>query len=147
MAKKKTTTSGQRLNRELLERARQQARAIEAEEAEEAAADETEVEIDVEASLAEAAESVRREPVRATAAGAARRSSTAKRLREKNQESRRKTMTGDEISEILANPTKFVSEAELREQYGFVLKDLRSMALLAGASFFFLVVLAVLLPT
>lgn len=143
--KKKATTSGQRLNRELLQRAREQAREIEA-EAEEEAVEEGDFSIEIAESAAPVADSPRRESARPTGS-ASRRASTAKRLRDKNEESRRKSMTGEQISEILANPTKFVSEAELREQYGFVLRDLRSMALLAGASFFVLVVLAVALPT
>ena len=72
--------------------------------------------------------------------------STAKRLRERNEEARKKALTADEISELLANPTKVVTEAELHAQYGFVLRDLRNMGMLAGASFLFLIVLAVLLP-
>lgn len=149
MAKKKAATGGQRLNRELLERARQQARAIEAEEAAEAAESDTADAASAEATPAVAPTSRRVEAARAAAAssgGASRRVSTAKRLREKNEEARKKSLTADEISEILANPTKFVPESELRAQYGFVLRDLRNMAALAAASFLFLVVLAVLLP-
>lgn len=47
------------------------------------------------------------------------------------------------IEEALANPTKIVSEAELRADYGFVLTDLRNMGLLAAALFLTLIVLAV----
>ncbi len=39
------------------------------------------------------------------------------------------------IAEQLANPTKVVSEAELKEDYGFVIKDLRNMGILAGVLF------------
>jgi hypothetical protein len=137
MAKKKANTSGQRLNRELLERARQQARAIEAEEEDESVG---------EASSPIAVES-QPSVVRQPAPGTQRRSvSTAKRLRERNEETRKKSLTSEEISQLLANPTKTVTEAELRAQYGFVLRDLRSMGMLAGASFLFLIALAVLLP-
>lgn len=142
MAKKKAATSGKRLNRELLERARQQARAIEAEDAETEDTENAEVAED-------AAEPVHRAaPVRPSVSpGTQRRSvSTAKRLREKNEEARKKALTADEISALLANPTKVVTEAQLREQYGFVLRDLRSMAVLAAASFIFLIALAVILP-
>jgi hypothetical protein len=136
MAKKKASTSGQRLNRELLERARQQAREIEAESERE----------EPEVSAPSVAES-QSNTVRQPAAGTQRRSvSTAKRLRERNEETRKKSLTAEDISEMLANPTKTVTEAELRAQYGFVLRDLRSMGLLAGASFVFLIALAVLLP-
>ena len=138
MAKKKANTSGQRLNRELLERARQQARAIEAEEEEENAE---------EALSLAAVENQPASVVRQPPAGTQRRSvSTAKRLRERNEETRKKSLTAEDISQMLANPTKTVTEAELRAQYGFVLRDLRSMGLLAGASFVFLIALAVLLP-
>ena len=136
MAKKKVNTSGQRLNRELLERARQQAREIDA-EAENS---------DLVASAPTVSES-QSSTVRQPATGTQRRSvSTAKRLRERNEETRKKSFTAQDISEMLANPTKTVSEAELRAQYGFVLRDLRSMGILAGASFVFLIALAVLLP-
>jgi hypothetical protein len=85
--------------------------------------------------------------VRAPAPGTQRRSvSTAKRLREKNEEARKRSLTAEEISEMLANPTRIVPESELRAQYGFVLRDLRSMAVLAAASFLFLIALAVFLP-
>ena len=136
MAKKKVNTSGQRLNRELLERARQQAREIDAES-------ESDDLVTSSPSVAEIQSSTIRQP----AAGTQRRSvSTAKRLRERNEETRKKALTSQDISEMLANPTKTVSEVELRAQYGFVLRDLRSMGILAGASFVFLIALAVLLP-
>ena len=136
MAKKKANTSGQRLNRELLERARQQARAIEAD-------DEEAAELSAAVSAPEAQQVSVRQPV----PGTQRRSvSTAKRLRERNEETRKKALTSEEISQMLANPTKTVTEAELRAQYGFVLRDLRSMGVLASASFLFLIALAVLLP-
>lgn len=37
------------------------------------------------------------------------------------------------IRSRLANPTRFVTEAELRAEYGYVIKDLRIMGALAGA--------------
>lgn len=137
MAKKKANTSGQRLNRELLERARQQAREIEAEEE-----DDSEEVAPVASVIGDQPVNVRR-----PAAGTQRRSvSTAKRLRERNEEVRRSALTAEDISQMMANPTKVVTEAELRAQYGFVLHDLRSMGLLAAASFLILIALAVLLP-
>jgi hypothetical protein len=54
-------------------------------------------------------------------------------------------MSGEYVAHLLANPTKTVSEAELHAQYGFVLKDLRNMFILAGGLFGLLVVLAVFL--
>ncbi len=46
------------------------------------------------------------------------------------------------IEELLANPTKFVTEEELREEYGYVLTDLRSMGILAAALLAILVLIA-----
>ncbi len=124
---KRKERSGQRLNRELLDRAREQAQGIEAEvEAEEATA---------------AAPS----PDNALPKVVSPRS-TAARVRARNQESRRRSLTGDEISQMLSNPTKIVTEEQLHAQYGFVLADLRSMGLLAAASFGVLLMLAFLLP-
>lgn len=54
-------------------------------------------------------------------------------------------LTVAEIEELLANPTKTVTEAELHAHYGYVLKDLRNMGILAAASFIFLIVLAQIL--
>jgi hypothetical protein len=51
------------------------------------------------------------------------------------------------IADILAHPTKFVSEDELRSEYAYVLNDIRSMALLALGLVVLLVVLASVLPT
>jgi len=39
------------------------------------------------------------------------------------------------VAEQLANPTKIVTEDELKEDYGFVIKDLRNMGILAGVLF------------
>ncbi len=55
-------------------------------------------------------------------------------------------LTTAQISELLDNPTKTVSEAEFRAQYAYVLKDLRSMGLLTAALFGLLIVLALVLP-
>ena len=61
---------------------------------------------------------------------------------------RRIARQGDEklsphlIEERLMNPTKFVSEAELRSDYAFVLADLRNMGLLAAGLMVAMVALA-----
>jgi len=39
------------------------------------------------------------------------------------------------VSEQLANPTKIVTEEELKEDYGFVITDLRNMGVLAAVLF------------
>ena len=54
--------------------------------------------------------------------------------------------THEMIQEALHNPTKSVTEAELREQYNHVVADLRSMAMLAAGLVVVLVSLAFLLP-
>mgnify|MGYP001374312890 FL=1 len=138
--KKKSTTSGQRLNQEILQRAREQARALDAQEPEETDLESPDVAEEPSAGAVRRAETVR------ASSAAARRVSTAKRLREKNEEARKKALTADEISEILAHPTKVVTEAELHQQYGYVLRDLRNMGVLAASSFLFLILLALILP-
>lgn len=50
------------------------------------------------------------------------------------------------LADILAHPTKDVSEGELRQEYSYVLADIRSMAILAVSLFLLLVVLATVLP-
>lgn len=55
-------------------------------------------------------------------------------------------LTTAQISELLDHPTKTVAESELRSQYAYVLKDLRSMGVLTAALFALLVALALLLP-
>jgi hypothetical protein len=50
------------------------------------------------------------------------------------------------INELLANPTKVVTEEDLRRDYSYVIADLRNMALLSVALVVLLVALALLLP-
>jgi hypothetical protein len=50
------------------------------------------------------------------------------------------------IADILAHPTKEVSEQELRQAYTYVVNDLRSMGILAASLIVLLFVLAQLLP-
>lgn len=49
------------------------------------------------------------------------------------------------VSELLANPTKVVTEDDLRADYGFVIKDLRNMGLLAAGLFIALIIVSLLL--
>jgi hypothetical protein len=65
------------------------------------------------------------------------------------QEKRRRESELDHetVADILANPTRFVSEEELRSEYTYVVNDIRSMALLALGLVVLLVVLASVLPT
>lgn len=48
------------------------------------------------------------------------------------------------VADLLANPTKEVSEEELRADYGFVIKDLRNMGVLAAGLFVALVLVSLL---
>lgn len=50
------------------------------------------------------------------------------------------------LADILAHPSKDVSEGELRKEYGYVLADLRSMGLLSISLVVLLVFLATVLP-
>lgn len=54
-------------------------------------------------------------------------------------------LDGEYIAELLANPTKVVTEDDLRADYGFVIKDLRNMGLLAAGLFIGLVIVSLLL--
>lgn len=56
------------------------------------------------------------------------------------------TTDHDYIREQLAHPTRIVTEAELRHDYTYVVRDLRSMGLLAAGLLVALAVLAQLLP-
>ena len=49
------------------------------------------------------------------------------------------------VAERLANPTKIVTEDDLRADYGFVIIDLRNMGLLAAALFIALVIVSLVL--
>ena len=55
------------------------------------------------------------------------------------------TLDGETVAELLANPTKVVSEEQLRAEYGFVIKDLRHMGILAAALFAALVAVSLVL--
>ena len=56
-----------------------------------------------------------------------------------------KEMTHAEVAELLANPTRQVSTDELRQQYSYVVADLRSMGLLAALLFIVMIVAAQIL--
>lgn len=61
---------------------------------------------------------------------------------------RRKDQGGldaDYVAELLANPTKVVTEDDLRADYGFVIRDLRNMGILAAALFIALICAALIL--
>ncbi len=49
------------------------------------------------------------------------------------------------VAELLANPTKVVTEDDLRADYGFVIKDLRNMGILAACLFIALIIASLIL--
>jgi hypothetical protein len=51
----------------------------------------------------------------------------------------------EQVRRLLENPTKVVTEEELRREYSYVARDLRSMGVLAAALFVALIALAQLL--
>ena len=53
-------------------------------------------------------------------------------------------LDGEYVAELLANPTKTVTEEDLRADYSFVIKDLRNMGILAAALFVALIVVSLL---
>lgn len=55
---------------------------------------------------------------------------------------KRDNLSSEYIAELLANPTKTVTEEQLHEEYGYVLADLRSMGILTAALMVLLVGLA-----
>ncbi len=54
-------------------------------------------------------------------------------------------LDGEYVAELLANPTKIVTEDDLRADYGFVIKDLRNMGILAAILFIGLVIVSLIL--
>ncbi len=54
-------------------------------------------------------------------------------------------LDADYVAELLSNPTKIVSEDDLRADYGFVIRDLRNMGILAAALFVALIIAALVL--
>ncbi|MBC7869553.1 MAG: hypothetical protein H7Y09_01835 [Chitinophagaceae bacterium] len=59
-----------------------------------------------------------------------------------SQNSKKDSLSSERIERLLANPTKVVTEAELRKEYGHVVNDLRNMFGLALALMVVLVILA-----
>lgn len=60
---------------------------------------------------------------------------------------KRGELTNDMVSEVLSNPTKIVTEEEMREEYQHVIYDLRNMGILAAILIVVLVGVAFVLPT
>jgi hypothetical protein len=62
--------------------------------------------------------------------------------RKRRREVEPEDLSYEDIVERLTNPTKFVTEEQLRAQYTYVLADLRGMAMLAGLLFVIMMVVA-----
>jgi hypothetical protein len=138
MSKRRNRNSNANIPQETLERARQQAAAANTNV--NAAADDDEPEV-VESKPARVEPAAPR--ARSTASAAARRGSGAQSVRKRKSDDK---MSPEIVADILAHPTKVVTEDELRSQYGFVIADLRNMGLLALGLMVALVVLAQILP-
>lgn len=54
-------------------------------------------------------------------------------------------LDGEYVADLLANPTKVVTEDDLRADYGFVIRDLRNMGILAAGLFIALVIVSLVL--
>ena len=54
-------------------------------------------------------------------------------------------LDGEYVADLLANPTKVVTEEDLRADYGFVIKDLRNMGILAAGLFIVLIIVSLVL--
>lgn len=131
MSKRKNRKSAApNLPKETLNRARQEAGLIPlSDDAEEEAVEEA-VEAVV---VAQAPELKRRDSLQPAA---------PKRKTRRKQQITYEEMTPEEVAEALANPTITVTEEALREQYSYVLNDLRSMAVLSAILFVALIVFA-----
>lgn len=134
--KNRKSSGAPNLPKETLYRARQEAGLMPIPaEAEEETSDEA-----VEAVIVAPAPEVKRS--RETLPTAQVSSTPPKRKSRRKQQLTYDEMTPEEVAEALANPTIEVSEGALREQYNYVLADLRSMGLLAAALFVALIVIA-----
>lgn len=114
-----------------LDRARRQA-GLEAEEANE--------EVDVTSSSDDSDDVVASTPKQSTVERAARRRKLSPVQLERSR--KRGELTNEMVSELLHNPTEYVSEEELAQEYSHVLKDLRNMGVLAAVLMVVLVGLA-----
>ena len=156
MSKRKNRKKTPNLPEETLRRARQEAGLEEAPPAEvEAEAEEPETvdevvsepeavpapEVETEAADEEEAPAV---AVPARSRRRARSSESTSRPR-RRKEKEYEEMTPEEVAHLLENPTKIVTEDELREQYAYVIRDLRSMAILAAILFVGMIVVASIL--
>lgn len=140
MSKRKNRGKSPNLPEEVLARARQQAGL-------EPAADQDEAEVE-EAPPAPVVKPKAAEKAEKPAPPRAERPRESRRRRElrqvEYQAGERKASAYDSamLAEMLAHPTRQVSEEELHEQYGYVITDLRNMGVLAAVLFVLLIVIA-----
>mgnify|MGYP006921591025 CR=1 FL=1 len=67
---------------------------------------------------------------------------TSSSFAERRKQQKSDRMRSDSIQTMLANPTKFVTQEELRAEYGHVVTDIRNMFALAGVLMVALVIIA-----
>lgn len=136
MSKRKSRkSSSPNIPEETLQRARQEAGLAPKPQPEEAQPDEEDVEIEA---AAPAVSIPRTEAPRRRDLSAQSVKRKAKPRRPQNYQE----MSPEDVAYALEHPTKIVSEDALREQYSYVLADLRSMAILAAVLFLALIVIA-----
>jgi hypothetical protein len=137
MAKRKKRRSKPNISEEAIERARQQLEDEEdADQSEEEEASEDEPQ-EQEPSRKRRRRRERKERSTAKPAEVVQYSQISKRKRDE--------LDNEMVEQMLAHPTKFVTEEELREDYHYVITDLRSMGLLAVALLVAIIVLGQLI--
>jgi hypothetical protein len=139
MSKRKNRSSSPNLPQATLDRARQQL-GVTPPPAEETEPVEEAVEADAEATP----EVVLAAAPSPAAPSAASRPRTTRRRTEpvRAKGGRKENYDMDVIKNRLEHPTRMVTEAELRQDYSYVIKDLRSMAVLAAALIVVMIVIA-----
>ncbi|MBZ0286187.1 MAG: hypothetical protein K8I30_01130 [Anaerolineae bacterium] len=151
MSKRKNRSSAPNIPQATLDRARQQLAGdvtpVPEEPVEPAVeAVEAEVEDTLEPVKATPAASSRVAAQRAAAGASRSRAASGRRLQSVQAKGGRKELLDTEaVKNRLLHPTRVVTEAELREQYGYVIRDLRMIAIIAAAMIILMVVLAQIL--
>jgi hypothetical protein len=135
MSKRRRKNSNPNIPEETLERARQEAGLAPKPKREEIEPDEEDEEVEISAPVVSIPklETPRRRDLL---------SQPPKRKAKPRRSLNYEDMSQEDIGYLLEHPTKIVTEDALREQYGYVLADLRSMAILAAALFVALIVIA-----
>lgn len=144
--RKSKSTSSPNIPDSVLERARREIGADGPEPEATLADDAPEVEAEAEAAEAEAetapAVSAAEIETRQRAERAARRAERRRRASASaSKDKKPENMAAAVVADLLAHPTKTVSEDELRTQYSYVMSDLRNMGILAAILFAILIAL------